>query len=303
MSVSYFHDGELKVQAEAGTDSEHYKQAAIEMMPPALKPNEEAFVNSLTFSAAATVDADGRPWVSPLFGPAGRLFEVQSPTVVRISTPHRSGDPLAANVKTTGQIGVLYFDPSKRRRSKSIGNGSFVEGGVLRYEMTRNFGLCPKYIFKRNHEPAPFETQAGEAIEEMTFSSALSTKDMTQLAETDTLFLGSYHVANGADATHRGGKPGFVTVVDDRTIRIPDYLGNGMFNTLGNLVIDPRLALMTVDFVSGRSLHLTGSATVDRQQGRDPERVITINVDRITVSNHPVGTWTDIEPSRFNPDY
>jgi ferredoxin-NADP reductase len=65
------------------------------------------------------------------------------------------------------------------------------------------------------------------------------------------------------DASHRGGPLGFVTVVDDRTLIIPDYKGNNHFNTIGNLVVDPRAGLLFVDFETGALLQLTGEAEID----------------------------------------
>ena len=57
---------------------------------------------------------------------------------------------------------------------------------------------------------------------------------------------------------HRGGPPGFVTIEDDRTLAIPDYPGNGMFKTLGNLAIEPFAALVFVDYARGDVLQLAG---------------------------------------------
>ena len=56
----------------------------------------------------------------------------------------------------------------------------------------------------------------------------------------DTFFVASAHAERGVDASHRGGLPGFVRVLGDRTLEIPDYPGNSMFNTLGNPAADPR---------------------------------------------------------------
>jgi hypothetical protein len=56
--------------------------------------------------------------------------------------------------------------------------------------------------------------------------------------------------------------PGFIEVVDVETLRIPDYVGNSMFNTLGNLVVDPAAGLVVPDFEHGRALQLTGRAEV-----------------------------------------
>ena len=64
------------------------------------------------------------------------------------------------------------------------------------------------------------------------------------------------------NASHRGGPPGFVEVVDDRTLRIPDYVGNSMLNTLGNLTVNPHAGLVVLDFGPNRTLQLTRRAEI-----------------------------------------
>ena len=77
----------------------------------------------------------------------------------------------------------------------------------------------------------------------------------------DTFFLGTSHAQYGTDASHRGGPAGFVHA-DANGVRWPDFPGNNMFNSLGNLAVDPAAALLFVDFLSGRTLQLSGAAQV-----------------------------------------
>jgi ferredoxin-NADP reductase len=65
------------------------------------------------------------------------------------------------------------------------------------------------------------------------------------------------------DASHRGGERGFVRVANDRRLEFPDYAGNNHFNTIGNLVLDPRAGFLFVDFATGSLLQLTGRAAID----------------------------------------
>ena len=69
-------------------------------------------------------------------------------------------------------------------------------------------------------------------------------------------------VMGGVDASHRGGSPGFIQIVTSTRLRIPDYAGNGMFNTLGNFAVNPRAGLVIPDFERGRTLQLTGRAEI-----------------------------------------
>jgi hypothetical protein len=62
------------------------------------------------------------------------------------------GDPLFGNLASNGSMGLLYFNPAIRRRAKSIGAGEVAADGSITYRMHRMFGLCPKYIYKRQHE-------------------------------------------------------------------------------------------------------------------------------------------------------
>jgi predicted pyridoxine 5'-phosphate oxidase superfamily flavin-nucleotide-binding protein len=66
----------------------------------------------------------------------------------------------------------------------------------------------------------------------------------------------------GADVSHRGGRPGFVRTDDAVTLTVPDYIGNSLFNTIGNLQVNPRAGLLFPNFVTGDILMLATRATV-----------------------------------------
>jgi predicted pyridoxine 5'-phosphate oxidase superfamily flavin-nucleotide-binding protein len=123
----------------------------------------------------------------------------------------------------------------------------------------------------------------------------------------DTFFIASVHEGTGADASHRGGQPGFVQVVDERTLRLPDYSGNNMFQTLGNIAADPRVGLLFVNFDTGTTLQLTGKARLlwdrpDFAELKGAERAVEIQIEEIveTQGHGPLG-WRFREYSPFNP--
>lgn len=82
------------------------------------------------------------------------------------------------------------------------------------------------------------------------------------IASSDTFFLGTSHPSRGSDASHRGGPPGFVRVESPDRLWWPDFPGNNMFNSYGNLAVDDEAALLFVDFDTGAALHVTGTARV-----------------------------------------
>jgi hypothetical protein len=62
--------------------------------------------------------------------------------------------------------------------------------------------------------------------------------------------------------SHRGGRPGFIGLAGDGALVIPDYMGNRFFNTLGNLVVNPRAGLLFLDFARGDLLQITGRTEI-----------------------------------------
>ena len=84
----------------------------------------------------------------------------------------------------------------------------------------------------------------------------------------DTFFIATAHPQarasvkreHGIDVSHRGGKPGFVRVEDGRVHTVPDFTGNSFFNTIGNLLLEPRCGLLFIDFATGDTLQLAATA-------------------------------------------
>src|SRR5262249_2730579 len=120
-------------------------------------------------------------------------------------------------------------------------------------------------------------------------------------------FIGSVHEGTGADASHRGGRPCFVRVVDERRLRLPDYAGNNMFQTLGNVSKDPRVGPLFVDFgpgpprqLPGRARHLLRRARVADVPGA--ERAVDMEVALVVeLEGRVAGGSRLVAPSPFNP--
>lgn len=78
----------------------------------------------------------------------------------------------------------------------------------------------------------------------------------------DMFFIASTDPDGSPDCSYKGGDPGFVRVVDDATLAFPAFDGNGMFRTLGNLAVNPRVGLLFIDFESGSRLRVNGEASI-----------------------------------------
>ena len=127
------------------------------------------------------------------------------------------------------------------------------------------------------------------------------------IREADTFFIATHHPEGGADASHRGGRPGFVNVLNDHRLVWPDYSGNTMFQSLGNIAVNPQAGLLFIDFKTGRSLQLTGSARILCDQERTSEfsgaeRLVEFEVDEVidTAGAHSL-EWRFLDHSPENP--
>jgi hypothetical protein len=252
-----FHRGELAVQQRAGVTAEAARLTGM-LAPADLRGGIGQFLAGRTFAALTARDQDQRLWISPLAGPPGFLLP-RSATTLDIAAAPGPGDPLHG--LGAGQaVGLLAIEFAVRRRARV--NGTLVTAGPggLRVEAEQAYGNCPQYIRPRLLAPiSPDDVGAGRAVRRGT---GLAAADRALVRAADTFLLGTSHPERGHDASHRGGTPGFVRV-EDGELWWPDYPGNNMFNSLGNLAVDPAAALLFADFGTGQTLQLSGTAVVD----------------------------------------
>lgn len=260
-SRSPFHRGEQRVQARVGV-REDAEQVGRQLVREEMTSEHRAFFENLPFVAVGSVDSTGQVWASVLVGRPG-FIDARNPGSLVIRTPGRPGDPLFAVLVPGRPIGVLGIELETRRRNRVNGNvASFDQG--LEIVITQAYGNCPKYIQRRRARFVRDPAEEGPADYERLNNLDATTR--AWVAGADTFFIASLGPGaedqDSADVSHRGGRPGFVRVEDDRHLLVPDYAGNNFFNTLGNLVEDPRAGVTFVDFGSGDLLQLTGRVEI-----------------------------------------
>jgi len=250
-----FHDGERALQAQAGMQAR-----MAEVGPRAIRDHmpeqHRDFFAQLPFLVVGSVDADGQPWASVLSGPPG-FVQSPDPRTLQIAARAHSDSPLADHLQVGAPLGLLGIQPHTRRRNRM--NGSVVRAGDAGFDVAveQSFGNCPKYI--RTREAFYFGDDEPAAPAQPL--AALDDAARTLITRADTLFIASAH-AEGVDVSHRGGAPGFVTVGPGDLLTLPDYAGNFFFNTLGNLLLEPRAGLLFIDFDSGDLLQVSGRAQI-----------------------------------------
>jgi uncharacterized protein len=166
-------------------------------------------------------------------------------------------DPVRRRLAVGRDVGALAIELASRRRLRINGTIEAVLPDEIRIVVRESVPNCPKYIQRRQ----AFDASTTEAGKSPTESGYMVDDQRRELVErADTAFVGSLHPAHGVDASHRGGAPGFIRVVDTTTLRVPNYRGNGMFMTLGNFEVDSRASLAVIDFERRRVVSFSGSA-------------------------------------------
>jgi predicted pyridoxine 5'-phosphate oxidase superfamily flavin-nucleotide-binding protein len=248
-----FHDGELAVQRRAGVRDEAARLVGM-LAPGELSAGVTRFLSERDLAMLAARDHEGQLWISPLVGSPGFLDGRGS--TLRIHGRPASVDPLQ-NLPANQFVGLLAIELATRRRVRINGTLSSSDREYLEMSVEQAYGNCPQYIQQRSlHRVAPSTTATAIRM------TALGPDQARLIARADTFFLGTTHPERGTDASHRGGSPGFVRVDGDH-VWWPDYPGNNMFNSLGNLAIDDTAALLFIDFMTGQTLHLSGAARLE----------------------------------------
>ncbi len=258
-----FHSGEEAVQARLGVQA-RMVDVGRRVIRPYMPDQHRAFFARLPFVLVGSVDALGRPWASVLVGEPGFMNSPDS-THLDIAARPVPGDPLLEGLVPGAPLGFLGIELHTRRRNRMNGRLESVAEGGLRVAVEQTVGNCPQYIQGRETEWA---RDARDNVPRRTV--ALERLDDAALAlvrAADTLFVATRAPADGshagsADVSHRGGRSGFVRVEDERTLLVPDFTGNFLFMTFGNLELDPRAGVLFIDFASGDLLTLTGRAEV-----------------------------------------
>ncbi len=260
-----YHEGEIALQERAGSRDMAAKIGnGIET---AILLRARPFLAQQELLVLATGDAGGEVWASVWFGARGFAQSQDDGLTLAIDRRMTSAlevDPVAERLQPGCALGVLAIELESRRRLRMNGTVSRFDESSLELEIRESFPNCPKYIVKRHLRPrAPAPSPEGPRTAR---GSQLDAERIATISRSDTLFVASLHPTRGADASHRGGDPGFVRVLSDHTLRIPDYAGNGMFQTLGNLHSTGRAGIVFLDFDGRRLLHVTGTTTLHFDQ-------------------------------------
>ena len=284
---SPFHRGEKEIQSRLGI-REKMEELGRRMIRDHMPDQHQEFFARLPLLMVGTVDDCGRPWASLLAGKPGFVHAID-PRKLEVRARPIYGDPLQKALVDGAHIGALGLDFETRRRNRVNGKIGRPRENAFEIRVMQSFGNCPQYIQAREYSLGDEIENIGER-KSVRRGTALNRAEAALIARSDTLFIASQFPedgddwGHGVDVSHRGGRPGFVIVAHESLLLFPDYAGNCMFNTLGNIQVDPRCGLLFIDFDTGDTLQLTGEAEIlwePHHACRFPgaERVVSFQVD------------------------
>lgn len=153
-----------------------------------------------------------------------------------------------------------------------------------------------------------FDTRRlADRLEEKLLHDTLAPDEQKFIAERDMFFLATVDARGHTNCSYRGGEPGFVRAVDEHTIAFPNYDGNGMYLSMGNVLDNSEVGLLFIDFENRKRMRYNGTATIefnDPLMVEFPEAQFVVRVKaREIFVNFPryVPKMTLVERSRFVP--
>lgn len=125
-----------------------------------------------------------------------------------------------------------------------------------------------------------------DRLEQVTLRRAFTDEDRAFIARAPMFFLATADAEGRPDCSYKGGMPGFVRVVDATTLAFPSYDGNGQFRSLGNLLLNPRVGMLFIDFEATKRIRINGTASIDdadplRDHYPDADVVVRVLVEEI----------------------
>ncbi|MFT9846043.1 pyridoxamine 5'-phosphate oxidase family protein [Aneurinibacillus sp. REN35] len=295
-----FHSGERRAHKLAGVrmpDDFTAKMYRNHIPKAAL-----GFLQKQNFVFVSSIDSSGRVWASIIQGEPGFIDVVEEKTIV-ISGIHNPEDPLVANIHENGHIGTLFMDFLDRRRLRVNGTASYDKKRLI-IHTEQVYGNCPKYITTRRIETS--KKKEPLAVSTLQNTSLLPSQ-AKWIEDSDTFFIASTNNQREVDASHRGGNPGFVKIIDDTHLLFPDYFGNNMFNTLGNIEVNPNVGLIFINFENCKTLQISGRANIRWNEGASDkfpgaERLLDVEIEKVIETRNALSFTSELlERSPFNP--
>ena len=259
--VNSWHQGELSVQKRAGT-AQKMAEIGPKFIREFMPQQHRDFFLSLSMIYIGYSDSKSETRASLLFGEPGFITS-SSETTLQINTQYSLNDFNNNHLNVGDRIGLLGIEFISKRRNRLNVIITDINQKNIQVKVLQSYGNCPKYIQPKILVTNPhYDTQS-------TSSTVSLTQNIQELIiNADAFFIASRfddgQALNnrGVDISHRGGVAGFITINEKGQLLVPDYVGNGFFNTLGNLLENPIASLLFCDWQQGHAYQITVSSEI-----------------------------------------
>jgi uncharacterized protein len=123
-----------------------------------------------------------------------------------------------------------------------------------------------------------------DRLEQVTSRTAFTPEDEAFISSRAMMFVATADAAGQPECSYKGGMPGFVRVLDERTLAFPDYDGNGMYRSWGNVRVNPAVALLFLDFETPKRLRVNGTAQINGEDALLAEFPGAVFILRVTAT-------------------
>lgn len=259
--VNSWHQGELSVQKRAGT-AQKMAEIGPKFIREFMPQQHRDFFQSLSMIYIGYSDSKSETRASLLFGEPGFITS-SSETILQINTQYSLNDFNNNHLNVGDRIGLLGIEFISKRRNRLNVIITDINQKNIQVKVLQSYGNCPKYI-----QPKILVTNPHYDAQSTSSTVSLTQNIRELIINADAFFIASRfddgQALNnrGGDISHRGGAAGFITINEKGQLLVPDYVGNGFFNTLGNLLENPIASLLFCDWQQGHAYQITVSSEI-----------------------------------------
>ncbi|WP_051368841.1 pyridoxamine 5'-phosphate oxidase family protein [Psychromonas arctica] len=259
--VNSWHQGELSVQKRAGT-AQKMAEIGPKFIREFMPQQHRDFFQSLSMIYIGYSDSKSETRASLLFGEPGFITS-SSETTLQINTQYSLNDFNNNHLNVGDRIGLLGIEFISKRRNRLNAVITDINQKNIQVKVLQSYGNCPKYI-----QPKILVTNPHYDAQSTSSTVSLTQNIQELIINADAFFIASRfddgQALNnrGVDISHRGGVPGFITINEKGQLLVPDYVGNGFFNTLGNLLENPIASLLFCDWQQGHAYQIAVSSEI-----------------------------------------
>jgi len=248
---SPYHKGERRIQHLANVVFEANQIASL--ISNQLSDNTISFIEQQSFAVVGLVDLQGNIWSSIIIANPG-FIRVNDKSTIEFKANDMELDEGQA-------IALVLINFSSRQRIRLNGYVHTLARHYYQLNIKQAFPNCPRFI--QSHQLAFNSNSDVTKVQPIqTQGDKLNNQQHNIIRHSDTFFVASANKTRDVDVSHKGGKSGFVDIVKNNQLRIPDYPGNNMFNTLGNFEVNPYAGITFIDFSRNIILNMSGEVKI-----------------------------------------